>query len=68
MDSETLKEIEELLNPNCKSHEFYFVYGGRGCGRTYTLGMYKLLQDISECNKELEKLKEHSKNCKRDLK
>lgn len=54
-DLETLKEIEELLNPNCKS---YFIYsGGRGCGRTYTLGMYKLLQDISECNKELEKLK-----------
>lgn len=54
MDSEILKEIEELLNPN---HKTYFVYGGRGCERTYTLGMYKLLQDISKCNKELEKLK-----------
>lgn len=53
-DLETLKEIEEMLNPNCKT---YFIYGGRGNGRTYTLGMYKLLQDISECNKELEKLK-----------
>lgn len=53
--SEVLKEIEELLNPN---HKTYVVYsGGRGCGRTYTLGMYKLLQDISRCNRELEKIK-----------
>jgi hypothetical protein len=54
--SEVLKEIEELLlNPNCKT---YVVYsGGRGCGRTYKLGMYKLLQDISRCNRELEKIK-----------
>lgn len=61
MDSETLKEIEELLeNPNQKT---YVVYsGGRGCGRTYSLGMYKLLQDISRCNKELDKITKRGNN------
>lgn len=60
MDSETLKEIEELLeNPSPKT---YIVYSGRGCGRTRSLGMYKLLQDISRCNKELDKITKRGNN------
>ena len=61
MDNETLKQIEELLeNPSPKT---YVVYsGGRGCGRTYTLDRYKLLQDISRCNKELDKIAKRGKN------
>lgn len=65
MDSEILKEIEELLeNPN---HKTYVVYsGGRGCGRTYIFDRYKLryklLQDISRCNKELDKIAKRGKS------
>lgn len=54
-DLETLFDIQKVINPH--HNEYYIFCGGRGYGRTYTLGMYKLLQDISKCNKELEKLK-----------